>query len=545
MNLSDNTYRKFIETEDANDYQVFTEDGYKDILYSNKTVEYDVWRVETENGHYIECADTHILIDVEGKEVYAKDSNRITLNTIDGPSLVVSVQQLDIPKENMYDLSIDSDNHTYYVNDILSHNSISTVIYILWYAVFHPEKTIAILANKGATAREMLSRVTLALENLPFFLQPGCKALNKGNITFGNNTKIIAAATSGSSIRGMSCVTGDTRICVEDDNCNFFYTEIDNIINKSKFIKVNNSDSMLYTVYKITNKVNNKIYIGFHKTNNIDDGYMGSGKLIKRAIEKYGIESFEKDILKVFDNKEDAERYESELVDRDFTLREDTYNIAIGGNVRIMYGENNPFYGKEHTFDTKKKISNANKGNPGNSNHKASINGVILDNIKEITEVLNISKNKRNNVLYILGNPDNQEMFFIDDDIQAAAYKYYIRRQEANSAKLELLSSKARDRFLGVPKSEEHRKKISEGLKGIKRENKHNKDPEKIKKTAETHRGMKRSDKTKERMSLAKKGKNAKNRGKCYFRNPETGEGNYFVLGDEPSGWIRGTGSRK
>ena len=106
MNLSDNTYRKFIETEDANDYQVFTEDGYKDILYSNKTVEYDVWRVETENGHYIECADTHILIDVEGKEVYAKDSNRITLNTIDGPSLVVSVQQLDIPKENMYDLSI-------------------------------------------------------------------------------------------------------------------------------------------------------------------------------------------------------------------------------------------------------------------------------------------------------------------------------------------------------------------------------------------------------------------------------------------------------
>jgi len=85
-----------------------------------------------------------------------------------------------------------------------SGKSISTVIYILWYAVFHPEKTIAILANKGATAREMLSRVTLALENLPFFLQPGCKALNKGNITFGNNTKIIAAATSGSSIRGLS-----------------------------------------------------------------------------------------------------------------------------------------------------------------------------------------------------------------------------------------------------------------------------------------------------------------------------------------------------
>ena len=85
-----------------------------------------------------------------------------------------------------------------------SGKSISSVVYLLWFAVFHPEKTIAILANKGAVAREMLARITLALENLPFFLQPGCKALNKGSIEFSNNSKIIAAATSGSSIRGLS-----------------------------------------------------------------------------------------------------------------------------------------------------------------------------------------------------------------------------------------------------------------------------------------------------------------------------------------------------
>ena len=85
-----------------------------------------------------------------------------------------------------------------------SGKSISSVAYLLWYAVFHPEKTIAVLANKGATSREMLSRITLMLENLPFFLQPGCKTLNKGSIEFSNNSRIIAAATSGSSIRGMS-----------------------------------------------------------------------------------------------------------------------------------------------------------------------------------------------------------------------------------------------------------------------------------------------------------------------------------------------------
>ena len=85
-----------------------------------------------------------------------------------------------------------------------SGKSISACAYLLWYALFTPEKTVAVLANKGATAREMLSRITLMLENIPFFLQAGAKALNKGNIEFSNNSRIIATATTGSSIRGLS-----------------------------------------------------------------------------------------------------------------------------------------------------------------------------------------------------------------------------------------------------------------------------------------------------------------------------------------------------
>jgi hypothetical protein len=80
----------------------------------------------------------------------------------------------------------------------------SVVAYLLWYTLFNSDKVVAILANKGATAKEILARYTLALENLPFFLQPGCRVLNKGKILFSNNTKIIAASTSSSSIRGES-----------------------------------------------------------------------------------------------------------------------------------------------------------------------------------------------------------------------------------------------------------------------------------------------------------------------------------------------------
>jgi hypothetical protein len=119
-----------------------------------------------------------------------------------------------------------------------SGKSISSVGYLLWYALFHPEKTIAVLANKGATAREMLSRITLMLENLPFFLQPGCKALNKGSIEFSNNSRIIAAATSGSSIRGMSVnlLFLDEFAFVE--NATEFYTSTYPVVSSGKNTKV-------------------------------------------------------------------------------------------------------------------------------------------------------------------------------------------------------------------------------------------------------------------------------------------------------------------
>ena len=119
-----------------------------------------------------------------------------------------------------------------------SGKSISAVAYLLWYACFHPEKTIAILANKGATAREMLARITLMLENLPFFLQPGCKALNKGSIEFSNNSKIIASATSGSSIRGLSInlLFLDEFAFVENDAQ--FYTSTYPVVSSGKDTKV-------------------------------------------------------------------------------------------------------------------------------------------------------------------------------------------------------------------------------------------------------------------------------------------------------------------
>lgn len=88
---------------------------------------------------------------------------------------------------------------------------------------------------------------------------------------------------------------------------------------------------MFYTIYKITNKLNGKIYIGKHQTKDLDDGYMGSGKWLKSSIVKHGLENFNKEILFQFDSESDMNAKEAELVTEEFCLREDTYNLCPGG----------------------------------------------------------------------------------------------------------------------------------------------------------------------------------------------------------------------
>lgn len=83
--------------------------------------------------------------------------------------------------------------------------------------------------------------------------------------------------------------------------------------------------------YKITNNINNHFYYGVHCTDNLNDGYMGSGKRLHYAYKKYGIENFTKEILKYFDSSDEAFKYEADFLTENLINNPNCYNIQLGG----------------------------------------------------------------------------------------------------------------------------------------------------------------------------------------------------------------------
>lgn len=114
----------------------------------------------------------------------------------------------------------------------------------------------------------------------------------------------------------------------------------------------------MHYVYKITNLINGKMYIGKrkHKTPETDP-YMGSGTQIKAAIEKYGRENFVKEIIGVFDTDTKAAALEAKLVTKEFVLDEMTYNMHEGGHGGFAHINENEKYSKIRADASKKGLA--------------------------------------------------------------------------------------------------------------------------------------------------------------------------------------------
>lgn len=205
--LSSYTNRKFHSSYRLSDYDVWTNSGFKPIKSVHQTKEYAVWHIETESGKALECADDHIVLKPSSKDPIQKYTKNLRVGqrvmTEDGAESVVRVLNMGY-SEHMYDIQVESEDHLYYTNGILSHNTTVVAAFLLWYAMFHPDKEIAILANKEKQAKEILKRVNKAYMDMPFFLQRGARKFGSLEVEFDNGSSLRAFATTADSIRGNS-----------------------------------------------------------------------------------------------------------------------------------------------------------------------------------------------------------------------------------------------------------------------------------------------------------------------------------------------------
>lgn len=212
--------KKFIDEIDITDWEVETDTGWHDVTSINVTIPYEIWHLETENGFSLECADDHIIFDENYNEIFVKNCvpNQTKIITENGSDLVINVYNTFI-EDNMYDISVDSEDHRYYTNGILSHNTTCAAAFLLWKAMFTADATVLVASHQYTGASEIMQRVRYAYEELPDFIRAGVMEYNKGSIAFDNGSRIISQATTEKTGRGLSltliyCLTPNTQTIV-------------------------------------------------------------------------------------------------------------------------------------------------------------------------------------------------------------------------------------------------------------------------------------------------------------------------------------------
>lgn len=229
---------KFTHEIFFNNFEVLTPEGFKDFKGIGKTVPYRHYEIhfKEESERPFICADTHIVIMEDGLEKFTKDlkeNDRIKSTNEIGYLTVKEVVVTDKESE-MFDL-LGVEGEIYNTDNIVSHNSTVTVGYALYRVLFHSHENIFILAQSGDMAKELLSKVKTAYENLPHWLQQGVSKYNEFSIWLENGSKITARTTSKNAVRGRSatCVTGDSSITIRDKRTGeIIETDIDSLKEK-------------------------------------------------------------------------------------------------------------------------------------------------------------------------------------------------------------------------------------------------------------------------------------------------------------------------
>ena len=186
------------------EYEVLSDVGWSAIHQVHKTKMFKVFEVSLESGIKIKVADKHIFYTDENYFKLCDELNVgddiITKNGIDRIVRIEDIKEFRC----MYDLSVMNQKYSYYTNDILSHNTITSSIFITHFITFNFEKNVLIMANKGETMEEIIDKGKIIIDNMPFYMKPGIIKDNVKSMKFDNDCRIIGQATSKSPAIGFT-----------------------------------------------------------------------------------------------------------------------------------------------------------------------------------------------------------------------------------------------------------------------------------------------------------------------------------------------------
>lgn len=226
--LNTHSEEKLIKSFELDGMMVSNEKGWTNATHIHLTKPFEIYELTLENGLTLKCADEHIVFTAGYKEKWVKDlTNDDYILTEYGLSKVLYVKRTG-KYVNMCDITVDDENHRYYTNGILSHNTTTSAVFMLHYILFNVDKNALVLGNKRKTAVEILDKAKKIYQELPYFLRPGIYKWNEGEIVLDNGCRLMAEATTINS--GISftfhCVLADEFAHVQPNIIDKFYNNL-------------------------------------------------------------------------------------------------------------------------------------------------------------------------------------------------------------------------------------------------------------------------------------------------------------------------------
>lgn len=183
----------------TSDVKIESHDGFHHVTATHIKKKSNICEVILENGMRIECADHHLITTPFGYSVPAIDLKKGEYVAVRDNTSKVKLVKKKRYKTFMFDITVASQDHLYYTNDIISHNSIISAIFIVWYLLTNSERNVLLVSQSGNKVKELMSKIEIIIKGLPFYMKPGMITNNVMTKIFDSGCKLVAETTTDKS----------------------------------------------------------------------------------------------------------------------------------------------------------------------------------------------------------------------------------------------------------------------------------------------------------------------------------------------------------